>query len=254
MHYSDDDLVLHYYGDAEAPAGLAPHLTACDECSSRYRDLAGALQMLMFAEAPELGDRYGSELWHRLEPRLPSREPFWRAGWFRPLSLAAAAMVLLVAGFVAGRITPGVEDRPAAANQPMDSGAARRVLLMSVTDHLERSDRVLTDITNTPADGDISAAQQWAEDLVSANRFYRQDAVDSGEHSVAAVLDELERALLDIVHSPSMVSQADLEQMHRRLDSAALVFKVRVLSGELRQRQLDSAASSSSQPSPSRIS
>jgi hypothetical protein len=41
--------------------------------------------------------------------------------------------------------------------------------------------------------------------------------------------------------------------MHRRLDSAALVFKVRVLGDELRQRQLEPDAPSS-QPSASRIS
>jgi hypothetical protein len=275
-HCSDDDLVLHYYRDAMAPAEVGGHLAICDDCSGRYRDLAESLQMLAFPDTPEVGGRYGTELWYRIAPRLPEREPFWRVGsrnrasgfarsrnrasgfarWFRPLSLAAAAVVLLVVGFVAGRATPG---RGGAVNEvtsaaTIDSGEARRVLLMSVADHLERSDRVLTDIINAQAEGDISAEQRWAADLVSANRFYRQDALDSDEHSVAAVLDELERALLDIVHSPSPATQADLDQMHRRLDSAALVFKVRVLGGELRQRQLEPAAVPPSQPSPSRIS
>ena len=77
-----------------------------------------------------------------------------------------------------------------------------------MADHLDRSDRVLTDIMNASADGDIAAEQQWAADLISDNRFYRQDAVDSDEQSVAAVLDELERALLNIVHSPSEVMPA----------------------------------------------
>jgi hypothetical protein len=253
-HYSDDDLILHYYGDAEAPGGIARHLTVCSDCGGRYRELSESLRRLTFAAPPELGDRYGLELWHRIAPRLPERERFWHVSWFRPLSVAAAAVVLLVVGFTAGRVAPAGGDRPVTASRTIDAGQARRVLLLSVADHLERSDRVLTDIVNASADGDISAAQQWAEDLVSANRFYRQDAVASEERSVAAVLDELERALLDIVHSPSRVTQADLEQVHRRLDSAALVFKVRVLSGELRQRQLESAEPSSSEPSPSRIS
>jgi hypothetical protein len=253
-HYSDDDLVLHYYGDAEAPRGIAGHLTACTDCGGRYRDLTESLRQLTFAEPPELGERYGLELWHRITPRLPERERFWSAGWFRPLSLAAAAVVLLIVGFTAGRVAPGTGEPTGVASRTVDADEARRVFLMSVADHLERSDRVLTDIVNASADGDISAAQVWAEDLVYANRFYRQDAVASQELSVAAVLDELERALLDIVHSPSLVTEADLEQVHRRLDSAALVFKVRVLGSELRQRQRDPAAPSSSEPSPSRIS
>lgn len=258
MHYSDDDLVLHYYRDALAPIDAGRHLATCDDCGGRYRDLSESLQMLRFPEAPEVGERYGSELWYRIAPRLPERESFLRASWFRPLSLAAAAAVLLVVGFVAGRANPGRPGLFGPADPismaAIDAGEARRVLLMSVADHLERSDRVLTDIMNASAEGDISTEQQWAADLVSANRFYRQDALDSDEQSVAAVLDELERALLDIVHSPSLATQADLDQMHRRLDSAALVFKVRVLGGELRQRQLEPAAAPSSQPSPSRIS
>jgi len=54
---------------------------------------------------------------------------------------------------------------------------------------------------------------------------------------VAAVLDELERSLLEIVNSPSKISTADLEQIRRRIDAAALLFKVRVMSDELRQRE-----------------
>jgi len=61
--------------------------------------------------------------------------------------------------------------------------------------------------------------------------------VDAGEQSVAAVLDDLERSLLEIVHSPSKVRAADLDEIRRRIDAAALLFKVRVMSDELRQRE-----------------
>ena len=108
---------------------------------------------------------------------------------------------------------------------------------MTVADHLDRSDRVLTEIMNTQAGGDISAEQGWAEDLVSASRLYRQDATDAGEHSVALVLDDLERSLLEIVHSPSKATAANLDQLRRRIDAASLLFKVRVLGDELRQRE-----------------
>jgi hypothetical protein len=36
------------------------------------------------------------------------------------------------------------------------------------------------------------------------------------------------------------VTAADLDEMRRRIDSAALLFKVRVLSDELRERELES--------------
>jgi hypothetical protein len=234
-HCSDDDLVLHYYRDAEAPAHAAAHVAACAECRDRYTELAESLRLLVLPEAPAVGDRYGAELWHRLEPQLAERQPFWRAGWFRPFSFAAAAALLLIAGYTAGRVSPPSPSLDAV--QAIDADESRRVLLMSMADHLERSDRVLTDVVHASLDDDISAERQWAADLIADNRFFRQDAIDSGEPSVAAVLDELERALLDIVHSPTDATPADLEEMHQRLDSAALLFKVRVLSRELRQRQ-----------------
>jgi hypothetical protein len=95
---------------------------------------------------------------------------------------------------------------------------------------------VLTDIMNAPR-GDISAEQRWADDLLDASRLYRQDASDAGERSVAVVLDDLERSLLEIVNSPSKISAADLEQIRRRIDAASLLFKVRVMSDELRKRE-----------------
>ena len=117
------------------------------------------------------------------------------------------------------------------------SGDSRqRILLASVADHLDRSERVLTDIMNAPR-GDISSEQRWADDLLDASRLYRQDAIAVGEGSIASVLDELERNLLEIVHSPARISAADLDQIRRRIDAASLLFKVRVMSDELRQRE-----------------
>ena len=101
---------------------------------------------------------------------------------------------------------------------------------------LDRSERVLTDIMNTSDVGDFSTEQAWADDLLTTSRLYRQDATAAGEPSVAAVLDDLERSLLEIVHSPSRISIDDLEQIRRRIDAAALLFEVRVLGDELRRR------------------
>jgi hypothetical protein len=117
----------------------------------------------------------------------------------------------------------------------------QRILLTSVADHLDRSERVLTEIMNTAAGGDISAEQGWAEDLVNTSRLYRQDAADAGEQSVALVLEELERSLLEIVHTPSRSTAAHLDELRRRIDAASLIFKVRVLGNELRQRDRQDA-------------
>ena len=122
------------------------------------------------------------------------------------------------------------------ANPEHPANPENRILLTSVADHLEQSERVLSDIMNAPR-GDISAEQRWADDLLDASRLYRQDAIDAGELSVAAILDDLERSLIEIVNSPSKINAADLEQIRRRIDAASLLFKVRVMSDELRQRE-----------------
>jgi len=242
-HCSDDDLVLHYYGEETVDAA---HLAACAECATRYRELEAVLQTVYSLDAPPRGDQYGLEVWMRIRHQLPEREPRWRALWSEwPLAtLAGAALVLLVAGFAAGRfwtVAPSPSGSPAvAARSAADEDASgRRVLLLTVADHLERSERMLTDIMNASDGADISTEQQWADDLLAASRLYRQDAIDTDEVSIASVLDELERTLLEIVHRPATVTAADLNEMRRRIDSVALLFKVRVLSDELRQRELE---------------
>ena len=57
---------------------------------------------------------------------------------------------------------------------------------------------------------DISAQQEWAEELVGENRLYRQTVVRSGEPGLASLLDELERLLVEVAHRPSSLSPAEL--------------------------------------------
>ena len=104
-HCSDDDLVLHYYGEETAQAA---HLAACAECATRYRELEAVLQTVYSLDAPPRGDQYGLEVWMRIRHQLPEREPRWRTLWAQwPLAtVAAAALVLIVAGFAAGRLWP----------------------------------------------------------------------------------------------------------------------------------------------------
>jgi hypothetical protein len=247
-HFSEDDLTLYYYGEGTRRADIEHHLGACTACASLYGEISQTLAMIAAPEVPERGDQYGLEVWQRIRHQLPERDLPWWTTFFRRdrLVFAAAAAMLAFAAFVAGRVWPRPpSDVPATVAAPNTSGAPgsinagdtrQRILLASVADHLDRSERVLTDVMNAPR-GDISSAQRWADDLLTTSRLYRQDAVDAGEQSVAAVHDELERSLLEIVNSPSKISAADLEQIRRRIDAAALLFKVRVMSDGLRERE-----------------
>jgi hypothetical protein len=259
-HFTEDELTLYYYGEGRGRHDIERHLESCPDCSATYREIAGTLAMVAAPEVPERGDQYGLEVWQRIRHKLPDRETgfarfsrfsgFSRFWEFSPLGPVAAAALLVIAAFVGGRlwqrsITPvdNVASNASRSGNPANpehlanpANPANLILLTSVADHLEQSERVLSDIMNAPR-GDISAEQRWADDLVDASRLYRQDAIDAGEMSVAAILDDLERSLIEIVNSPSKISAADLDQIRRRIDAASLLFKVRVMSDELRQRE-----------------
>jgi len=256
-HCTDDELTLYYYGEGSRRHNVERHLESCQACAATYREIAGTLTMIAAPETPERGDQYGLEIWQRIRHKLPERESgfsrfsgFWRfsgfSGFerFSGFGVAAAAALLMIAAFIGGRVwqqrsaTPVLTtatNAPNPANPEHPENRTNLILLTSVADHLDRSERVLTDIMNAPR-GDISTEQGWATDLLNASRLYRQDAVDAGKDSVASVLDELERNLIEIVHSPSRISNDDLEHRRRRIDAAALLFKVRVLGDELRRR------------------
>lgn len=238
-HYSEEDLTFYYYGEARHRADIDAHVGSCATCAAAYREIAGTLAMVTAADAPERGDQYGLEVWQRIRHQLPEQAPARNVR----LAWVAAAAMIVVAAFVVGRVWERQPTAPAesaateAARSAPPADVSHRILLTSVADHLDRSERLLTDIMNAPDRSDIATEQAWADDLLTTSRLYRQDAIDAGEQSVATVLDELERSLIEIVHSPSTISAADLEQIRRRIDAAALLFKVRVLGDELRRRE-----------------
>ena len=249
-HLTDDDLVLHYYRDAESRGRVESHLERCAACAAAYREVATSLDLVPPIPVPERNERYGLEVWQRIRPRLPERSgrtsPGW-IGWRMPALAAAVAAFAVGAMWSLGPQSGSPVEDPAPVAAAARTAApeavleSRRILLLSVADHLERSDRVLTDIMNAPAGIDLSVEQGWAEDLLWTGRIYRQNALDVNEQSLAAVLDDLERTLLDIVHSPPQLSESQLEAVRERVESGALLFKVRVLRDDLTQTGVPTA-------------
>lgn len=238
-HYTEDDLILHHYGEGRRGDELDQHLHTCATCGALYREIAGTLAIVRDVGIPERDDRYGLEVWQRIRHDLPSQEAPW---WTRP-GLAGVAALVIVAAFMAGRFsTRPTGARPSSVRSDEAApDAGERVRLAAISDHLEQSERVLLDIIN--ADGqsvDVSGAQNWAADLIDSGRLYRHAAERAGDETAAGILDELERHLLEIVHGPSTLTPAELGAVRARLDAAALLFKVRILADELRERELES--------------
>jgi hypothetical protein len=187
---------------------------------------------------PERGPEYGQRVWERIEHRLvsaprPARVYFpWR--W----AAAAGFAMLLIAAFLAGRFFPWTSRPETTASNEFASAQVReRVLRAAVGDYLERSQVVLVELANaSPKDAlDITAEQERAADLVTENRLYRQTADRTGDAAVAGLLEELERALLEITHAPSQISPEELETLRKRLEAEGILFKIRVLGTNVRE-------------------
>jgi hypothetical protein len=53
---------------------------------------------------------------------------------------------------------------------------------------------------------------------------------------VTSVLEELERLLLDVAHGPSHLTPEDLASLRQRIEQKGVLFRVRVIGANLRER------------------
>jgi hypothetical protein len=247
-HLNEEQLVLFHYGEeayrqAVTRRAVTEHLAACAACRANYEGLQRVLTAAEALPVPERADGYGSVVWSRLRPRLDSapgktKLSGW-AWWLAPQRWALAGVVaaLLLIAFYVGQHWP----RPGSGGQlaqAIPAQARERILMVAVGEHLERSQMILVELTNMPSNGkvDISSEQRMAADLVGENRLYRQTALNAGEAGVASVLEQLERVLVEVANSPSEVSSKEFESLRKRIESQGILFKVRVIGTDVRQR------------------
>ncbi|MCL4523508.1 MAG: hypothetical protein M1453_14985 [Acidobacteria bacterium] len=256
-HLNEEQLILYHYGEeayreAAERRAASEHLAACDNCRASYAALQRVLAAVDAAPVPERAEEYGSEVWARLRPRLegaPGKESLRGWNWWlapQRWALAGAMAVLLIVAFFVGRVTR--EEPPTSA--AISPQARERILMVAVGEHLERSQMVLVELSNAPSNGkvDISSEQHMASELVGENRLYRQTAMNAGEAGVASVLDELERVLVEVANSPSEVSSKQMESLRKRIESQGILFKVRVIGSEVRERAKPAQQDAAPQP------
>jgi hypothetical protein len=243
-HLTEEDLILHYYGELQSDdaAHVAGHLRECTACRGAFTKLQRVFAMVDAAPEPALSDGFERIVWARLQPAL-DRAPGGWARWFvlSPARLAwlAAIVVLVGAAFVAGRLSQPQSGTATTSVSVAGKELRERVLLADLSEHLDRSQMMLVDFVNASSEQDVDVAieRTRAEELLSANRLYRQTAVDTGDLALAQVLDDLEQVLVDVAASPDRVSAEDLAAMRVRIDDKDLLLKVRVLSSEVQKRQ-----------------
>jgi len=226
-HLSEEQLVDAFYRDL--PRSTQEHLSQCRECRARSTQLNEMLRTMREYPVPERNDSYGSELWARLAPQLAGqpKKRRWHWAW----ALAPALAALLAIAFLAGvwterRHTPRTPDR-----------SRERVLLISMSEHLERSQIVLAELIHANPDALHPAEEQRrARSLLEENRLLRQTALQLGDRTHAALLDDLERILLVLANSPEETKGSDLKELQKRVEDDGLLWKVRVTSMNAREK------------------
>lgn len=230
-HPSEEDLVLHLYGEADESDFLAKHLESCARCREELAVLRQVLAEVDEMTPPERPSDYGARVWERVSKDLKLR----RAKTSRSYYWLAAAAVLLLATFLAGRFTA----RPP-TNELVElarPGQIReRILLVALSDHLEQSQVLLLEVVNR-GDGSVSPIapleRARAGELLQASRLYRQTAYQVGEVAAADVLEDLERILLDMSQGPESLEAR--EGMKSRIEERDLLFKLRVLGSTVKK-------------------
>jgi hypothetical protein len=109
---------------------------------------------------------------------------------------------------------------------------------VTVGEHLERSQMLLVEIMSAEGKGatNLSTEQQQARDLLDANRLYRESAQRTGDPAITRTLDELERVLVEVANGPSEVTNQQLDNLRKQIESQGLLFKIRVIGSKVRQQ------------------
>ena len=255
MHLTEDDLVLHYYGelDAAASARAGAHLRECADCHASFTTLQRVLAAVEAAPPVDVREGFERTVWARLQPAL-ERPQKGRFSWLvlSPARLAwvGAIVVLVAAAFFAGRFSQRPTESMVAGNSPAvttgktpgntpPTSFREDVLLSDLGSHLDRSQMMLIELVSADSADlvDFASERTRAEELAADNRLYRQAALANGNTSLAAVLDDLEQVLVDVAATPDKVSAEDLNDVRRRIENKGLLLKMRVMSTEVQRRQ-----------------
>jgi hypothetical protein len=237
-HLGEDALVLHYFGEDEGADRDAArhHLAGCEACREELEQIRESLEMVAAAGSPPAPEGFERVMWARVSAELEAcAHQGWRAWFTMPrLAVAGGVLALIVAAFGVGRLSrPSEAPRPTELLVTLSPDTARQ---LATEDHLERAQMVLVEVLHAEAgDPDLASERERAADLVADNRLIRQSRAGSRD-TTADVLDDLERVLVEFVNRADGWSPSELEAFKARLDTGGILFRLRVVSAEMRQR------------------
>ncbi|MGA9069898.1 MAG: hypothetical protein WB424_06580 [Terracidiphilus sp.] len=251
-HLNEEELVEHYY---KSDARAERHLARCAACAEAFVALHSDLAAIEFPALPNRDAAYGERVWESISaslPRLEAPKRNW-LGWrlLRGLSYASAFGLLLACAFYAGRQWEhGHQPRvTVAAKQPQSQPAARppeRVVVVVLSDHLDRSERLLVELKHADADSEemIKPLRDQARSLLVANQLCRRQAKKQDDPALDAALERLDRLFNQLANQPDGLTPAAITRLQDQLNSDSLLFEVRVLRSKAMDHEPPAAARS----------
>jgi hypothetical protein len=263
-HLSEEQLIELYYSDHGPEAAL--HLDSCAHCASAYAALQTDLADMKPLNPPQRGDAYGQQVWESIAALLPmyatgqptgqktgqktsqltsqeTKHPETRRWFRRPLWLglgAATACALLLAAFFAGRAWEHHQPQAQSATVVRPAVTApQRVVVVVLSDHLDRSERFLVQLKHASADDEELAVplRDEARTLLAANQKCRRDAEASGDPALSQALDHLNDVLSQLANHPGGLNADAITKLQEEMDTDGLLFEVRVLRSRIPDRQ-----------------
>lgn len=244
-HPAEEDLVLYCYGElaARRRESVGSHLAACDACRRARDEIAGAMRAFDAADVPEPDATFERTLPARVAAAVAASGGADPATWPPLRSLLPAGVwvgALFVAG-VAAFLSMVFVDRSRPERAAALPGVQERVLLTALDDHFARTELLLVELLNAPADAapSLQFERAVADDLVASGRLYRDTARQTGETQVTAVLDDLEAVLVEVARGPDPPAAPELDLLRLQIDEYGLLFKVRAVGDRIRERRED---------------
>jgi anti-sigma-K factor RskA len=246
-HLSQEELIELYLSEGGPEA--ARHLDACTECAREYEALQADLTDLKAVEPPARPENYGEQVWNSIAGQLPAyadrRRPSFRQIWFRQplwigLSVAAACALLVAAAFYAGRLWEHRNPPPAVVSHPAPT-VQQRVVVVVLSDHLDRSERLLVQLKHADADDTQLATplRDEARSLLVANRKCRQEAENAGDPALTNALDHLNQLLNGLANQPGGLNADAIARLQAQMNQDGLLFEVRVLRSRIPKHQAE---------------
>jgi len=229
-HLSEDEQMEMYYDEGSEAAKA--HLKACRQCAAEYAKFKRSVDAIKSEEIPQRGPDYGDFVWQALRPQLipyEQKTAGWQGwSWWKTATAAAACLALMTAAFIGGRFwehRTSTGSDLAANVQPQ-----QRVVVVVLTDHLDRTERLLVQLNHADSGDKVENAQLQTEarELLASNRLYRVSANKEGDPALAGALDRLERVLAEVANDPHLTA-ADLERVRKDMNTSGILFEVRVL-------------------------